>query len=415
MFGRGKNEEKLFKGALTGDVASIRSVLQGNTALLALTAGKSHCKQHAELSEGDTLLHVAARGGFDEATRFLISLKANVNTANVEGEVPLHAAAAGGNHAVVGMLLEAKALPGVSDVSGRTAMHLAARIGSPESQQLLVERGASIDDVDREGNTPLHEAARAGSEPLVRLLAGAGADVNATNGHERTPLHMAMLGADHSAEVLANRKEDRSREATAELVKLLLNLGADPNAVDARGETPLDVLTYLEGDSNTDPVIKVLRAGGGKWARYGHRHQEKAKPAASPMEETSARTAMGSSVVEGARDRHGTVGSEVPPIELGPQSIMIGRSQECDVRFRSLTMSRRHAKLTPQDGGYVITDLGSHNGTVVDGERISRPVKLTPGCTITIGAYAFEFDGTHLLPEHGELPTEQLQRERQKT
>lgn len=415
MFGRGKNEETLFQGALTGDVASIRGVLQSKTSLLGVTAAKAHCKQHAELGEGDTLLHVTARGGFDEATRFLLSLKANVNAANGAGETPLHAASAGGHHAILEMLLEANASPGATDGSGRTAMHLVARAGAAEAQQLLVDRGVAIDDPDREGNTPLHEAARAGSEPLVRLLAAAGGDVNATNGHERTPLHMAMIGADHSAEVLAHRKQDRSREATAELVKLLLHLGADPNAVDARGETPLDVLTYLEGDSNTDPVIKVLRAGGGRWERYDHRHQEEQAPESSSMEKTAAKTAMGASVTGRIHDRRAAAeGHEVPPIELGSRPIVIGRSQECEVRFRSLTMSRRHAKIVPQNGGYVITDLGSHNGTRIDGERISRPVMLDPGCTITVGAYTFEFDGSHLLPEHGELPAEQLQQERQK-
>ena len=415
MFGRGKNEENLFQGALRGDVSAIRDVLQKKATLLAVTAGKAHCRQHGELVDGDTILHVTARGGFGEATRFLLSLKAHVNAVNREGEAPLHAAAGGGHHDVVGLLLEANASPGIADGAGRTAMHLAARAGSPEAQQLLVDRGAAVDDVDNEGNTPLHEAARAGSEPLVRLLTGAGAGINATNGHARTPLHMAMLGADHSAEVLANRKQDHGREATAELVKLLLSLGADANAVDARGETPLDVLTYLEGDSNSDPVIAVLRAGGGRWERYGHRHAEAKASEPSPMEATAARTAMGATVNGRLRDRRGAAeDTDVAAIELGSQSITIGRSQECDVRYRSLTMSRRHAKIDPHDGRYVLTDLGSHNGTLVDGERISRPAVLEPGCTITMGAYSFEFDGNHLQPEHGELPTEQLKRERQK-
>ena len=415
MFGHGKNEEKLFQGALTGNVSAIRDVLQNKAILLAVTAGKAQCRQHGELVDGDTILHVTARSGFDEATRFLISLKAHVNAVNGVGEAPLHAAAAGGHYGVVGLLLEANASPGIADGAGRTAMHLAARAGSPEAQQLLVDCGAAVDDVDTEGNTPLHEAARAGSEPLVRLLAGAGADVNVSNAHARTPLHMAMIGADHSAEVLANRKQDHGREATAELVKLLLSLGADANAVDARGETPLDVLTYLEGDSNTDPVIAILRAGGGRWERYGHRHAEAKASDPSPMESTAARSAMGATFNGSVHDRRGVAeDADEPAIELGTQSITIGRSQECDVRYRSLTMSRRHAKIDPHDGRYVVTDLGSHNGTLIDGERISRPAVLEPGCTITMGAYSFEFDGNHLLPEHGELPTEQLKRERER-
>ncbi len=148
MFGRGKNEEKLFTAALTGDVRTMRDVLRSKTALLSATATRAHCKQHGELHEGDTLLHVACRTGQQGAVKFLLSLKAPVAAVNSAGSVPLHDAAAGGHHEAVAALLEAGANAEAEDPSGRSAMHLAARAGSPEAQQLLVDRGAAVDASD---------------------------------------------------------------------------------------------------------------------------------------------------------------------------------------------------------------------------------------------------------------------------
>jgi predicted component of type VI protein secretion system len=56
-------------------------------------------------------------------------------------------------------------------------------------------------------------------------------------------------------------------------------------------------------------------------------------------------------------------------------------------------VSRRHARLTAQMGGYVIEDLGSTNGTFVDGQRLMGPHLLRPGQTVMFGekiALAYE-------------------------
>ena len=48
-------------------------------------------------------------------------------------------------------------------------------------------------------------------------------------------------------------------------------------------------------------------------------------------------------------------------------------------------VSWRHARLTPTDGGLRIDDLGSRNGTYVDGERVSSPVLVPPGTRFQVG------------------------------
>ena len=69
----------------------------------------------------------------------------------------------------------------------------------------------------------------------------------------------------------------------------------------------------------------------------------------------------------------------------GPSAeLVIGRSRECDVVLVSEAVSRTHARLLFRDGHWVIHDLGSTNGTMVNGLRIGR-CRLHPGDRVTFG------------------------------
>jgi len=78
---------------------------------------------------------------------------------------------------------------------------------------------------------------------------------------------------------------------------------------------------------------------------------------------------------------------ELPAEE--PQQI--GRSSE-SLPTTDLTISRRHAELTPDDGAWVIRDLDSANGTYVNGVRINSDRKLRPGDQIRTGNTLFLFN-----------------------
>jgi hypothetical protein len=76
-------------------------------------------------------------------------------------------------------------------------------------------------------------------------------------------------------------------------------------------------------------------------------------------------------------------GHETRTYQLHEQSVAIGRLPECE--------SRRHATITREDGGeYVLTDLGSTNGTLVNDEPVGEQV-LSDGDRITIGNTVLEF------------------------
>ena len=67
------------------------------------------------------------------------------------------------------------------------------------------------------------------------------------------------------------------------------------------------------------------------------------------------------------------------------RSVVIGRSRECDLRVADGNASRRHAEVVQEGATYLVVDLGSTNGTELNGRRITRE-KLTDGDRITIGA-----------------------------
>jgi len=71
-------------------------------------------------------------------------------------------------------------------------------------------------------------------------------------------------------------------------------------------------------------------------------------------------------------------------VALGTEDVMIGRSKLCDIRLESNTVSRHHAMIRYSARGATIVDLGSTNGTTVDGYAIKEHV-LKAGETIFIG------------------------------
>src|SRR3954447_26646566 len=67
------------------------------------------------------------------------------------------------------------------------------------------------------------------------------------------------------------------------------------------------------------------------------------------------------------------------------EDIVIGR-EDADLVIDDLEISRRHARVAPAEGGgVVVEDLGSTNGTFVNGEKLSGPTTLESSGTIRIG------------------------------
>lgn len=65
--------------------------------------------------------------------------------------------------------------------------------------------------------------------------------------------------------------------------------------------------------------------------------------------------------------------------------LTIGRGEDADVRLDDLTVSRVHARISGGASGPMLEDAGSRYGTMLGGERVERPVRLTAGASIRVG------------------------------
>lgn len=72
-------------------------------------------------------------------------------------------------------------------------------------------------------------------------------------------------------------------------------------------------------------------------------------------------------------------------LPLKHRTYIIGREEECDIVLPSQLVSRHHAKITAEDDGFAIEDLGSKAGTVINGKQIGRKQLLFNGDEINIG------------------------------
>ncbi len=85
-------------------------------------------------------------------------------------------------------------------------------------------------------------------------------------------------------------------------------------------------------------------------------------------------------------------------IELSVPEFFIGRGDDCHLRPRSDLVSRQHTAIKIGDDGVKIRDLGSRNGTYLNGERIEDEQTVKPGDQLRVGRLEMEFLIDHSLP-----------------
>ncbi|HEY2304836.1 MAG TPA: FHA domain-containing protein [Streptosporangiaceae bacterium] len=77
-------------------------------------------------------------------------------------------------------------------------------------------------------------------------------------------------------------------------------------------------------------------------------------------------------------------------IGLTDQQITIGRANDATLVLNDDYASTRHARLFPQDGQWIVEDLGSTNGTYLDRQKVTQPTPVPPGVPIRIGKTVLE-------------------------
>lgn len=168
-----------------------------------------------------------------------------LNAKGMDGRTALSFAAGQGNVSTVRYLLSAGADPDIADDAGRTPLHIAARVNQLSVFRCLKYAGANSKVRDHQGWSATHYAALGGNLPILRDIFRDGAVLEDRAADFTTPLHLA-------ARSLQNR----------DAAFFLVDLGADSQARDRRGQTPMDMAVQAslpEVAEGITPAARDLR------------------------------------------------------------------------------------------------------------------------------------------------------------
>jgi len=275
--------EKLFKAMIAAGADVNARNAKSQTIIHLLTTAEGFQREHDEVrlqllrlfaaskadfnlldDEGKTPLLAAVKNQLKpEVIRALLAAGANPNLPDNQGRTPLMEAviAATFDDDMVKPLLDAGPAINAQDKAGATALLLACIIGRrPSLVSLLIAAHADVNLADKTGRTPLLGAAAidnrnglfgATSLEIVQQLINAKADVKARSAANETSLMLAI------------------RAEREDLVKLLLEAGADINVINSDGDSALTIAARMHGSTrrpvyynrSESLVDRLLKAG----------------------------------------------------------------------------------------------------------------------------------------------------------
>jgi len=204
------------KEGLSLDIALHRAVVEGHEdAVRVLLANGAYVNAKDE-DGGSAPLHHAAERGHKRIAEILVASGADINTKKLyspPGDTPLHCALKAGHKETVKLIIKKGADINAKNGGGQTPLDIALSLNREDIVELLIEKGATF--------STIHEAAKFGSLEKVREFIEGGADVNAKDEDGYTPLSIAVSGG------------------RTDVADFLIAKGADVNAKDKEGYTPL--------------------------------------------------------------------------------------------------------------------------------------------------------------------------------
>jgi hypothetical protein len=96
--------------------------------------------------------------------------------------------------------------------------------------------------------------------------------------------------------------------------------------------------------------------------------------------------------VAAAREQRALLLFDGKRLVVGADGATVGRSRQCDVVIDDPNVSREHAEVRPRGGAWVLNDLGSTNGSCINGRRIEHAEVIRTGDEIEIGTSIITFE-----------------------
>lgn len=229
-------EAEFFRAINLEDAQAVRAFMQGGM------------NPNAKNEKGETALTFAIQYKDPKVVRVLLE-QADINLQDDLGNSPIHLAIKNDKDEVFDWLLEKNADVNVGGRSGntknQTALYVAVLKDREDLVQRLLEKGADPNIADNGGAFPLSEATAKvyASPPIVKRLLDGGANVNAQEANKGTALIYA-----------ASNKQIAS-QTRAEIVRLLLDKGADKSLKDNKGKTAFD----WAKESGSTEVLEILK------------------------------------------------------------------------------------------------------------------------------------------------------------
>jgi len=130
-------------------------------------------------------------------------------------------------------------------------------------------------------------------------------------------------------------------------------------------------------------VVRTDMFGASRTGRKARRQSKAARPARPPRGGRNSR---------GEPQRLLVTSGALAGTSLGltDQQITVGRANDATLVLNDDYASSRHARLFPQDGQWIVEDLGSTNGTYIDRQKVTQPTPVPVGVPIRIGKTVLE-------------------------
>jgi ankyrin repeat protein len=168
------------KAAKFNDVSTVRNLVSKGVSPNTLD------------SKGELMLNLAIKDKSNDVIAYLLTNQAtDVDISNKFGETPLMIASIEGNLPVVKALVQGRKAK--VDHIGWTPLHYASAKGQLEIAQYLLANGSAVDSMSPGNTTPLMMAVQSGNEQLVKLLLDKGADLQLKNTNGFTAIDISVI------------------------------------------------------------------------------------------------------------------------------------------------------------------------------------------------------------------------------